>query len=279
MSEDLRAPGKDGCMSEDLLQELSPEGVLRLTLNRPATLNSLGGSMIPDLIGALYEANEDRRVRCIVLTGAGRGFCSGADVSFGGPNSNPAERPVNFEIERRVGQAGAVVLAMAESRVPIIGAINGPAAGAGFGLALCCDVRIASDRARMGTIFIKRGLSSDYGVGYWLPLLVGPARAFELLYSGDLLDAQALLSLGLVNRVVPHDTLLDEAMAYAGMIAAGPADAYTSIRHNVIAGSGVDLVAFLEQEWQAQTRALVSEDAREGFAAFREKRAPRFRAQ
>ena len=261
----------------DLIRELGNGGVLTLTLNRPETLNSLGGTMTHDLIDSFRGAKGDSKVRAIVLTGAGRGFCSGANTSTGGPNRPPGERPVVAGIDPKIGEAGELVTAMAESTAPIIGAINGAAAGAGFGLALCCDVRIASNQARMGSVFIKRGLATDFGAGYWLPLLVGPAKAYELLYSGDLLDAQSLLALGLVNRVVPHESLMDETMAYARMIADGPAQAYAYSRRNVIRAFKTDMRAFLEQEWASQSELLVSHDAREGFAAFREKRAPRFR--
>jgi 2-(1,2-epoxy-1,2-dihydrophenyl)acetyl-CoA isomerase len=260
----------------DLLKDLTDEGILTLTLNRPATLNSLGGTMVPDLIDALHAAVDDRRVRVIVITGSGRGFCSGADVQYGGPNSAPRERPVRSELEARVGQAGALVLAIVESRVPVIAAVNGAAVGAGLGLALSCDIRIASDQARMGTIFIKRGLATDYGVAFWLPRLVGPAKAFELLYSGEVLAAPQLLELGLVNRVVAHEELLPETLSYARMIAEGPAAAYTYTRQNALRAVTEGLVPFLEQEWRHQAELLVSDDAREGFAAFREKRAPRF---
>jgi 2-(1,2-epoxy-1,2-dihydrophenyl)acetyl-CoA isomerase len=264
-------------MSEDLLRELSPEGVLTLTLNRPQTLNSLGGTMVPDLIAALTKANDDRSVRAILITGAGRGFCSGADMSTGGPNRVRADGQIAGEsLEDRIGTTGRLVMAMAESRAPIVGAINGPAVGAGLGIALCCDVRIASEQARMGTIFIKRGLATDYGVGYWLPRLVGPAKAFELLYSGDILSAPELLELGLVNKVVPHEALMEEAMAYARTIADGPLKAYGYTRRVVIESLRGELERFLEQEWNFQSELLASEDAREGFRAFAEKRAPRF---
>jgi 2-(1,2-epoxy-1,2-dihydrophenyl)acetyl-CoA isomerase len=264
-------------MSDDLLRELSDEGVLTLTLNRPQTLNSLGGTMVADLIDALTQSRDDRRVRAIVITGAGRGFCSGADVSTGGPNRVRADGGIAGEQpDDRIGATGRFVTAMLESRVPVIGAINGPAAGAGFGIALCCDVRIASDQARMGTVFIRRGLATDYGVGYWLPRLVGPAKAFELLYSGELLAAEALLQLGLVNKVVPHESLIDETRAYARMIAEGASQAYAYSRANVIDSLRGDLQRFLELEWTRQSELLASEDAREGFRAFAEKRAPRF---
>ncbi len=260
----------------DLIRDVGDDGVLTLTLNRPETLNSLGGTLMHDLIDAFRRSKGDHRVRAIVVTGAGRGFCSGANANTGGPNQPPAERLVVEGIDPQLGESGELVVAMAESEAPVIGAINGPAAGAGFGLALSCDVRIASDQARMGSIVIKRGLATDFGVGYWLPRLVGPARAYELLYAGDLLDAQALLELGLVNRVVPHELLMDEALAYARTIADGPARAYAYTRRSVIAAFHSELRPFLEQEWTLQSELLDAADAREGFAAFREKRPPRF---
>ena len=169
-----------------------------------------------------------------------------------------------------------MIVALAEADVPVIGAINGAAAGAGFGLALSCDVRIASDQARLGPVFIKRGVGPDYGTSFWLPRLVGLSRAMDIMYSGDLMDAQAALALGLVNRVVPHDQLMEETMAYARMIAAGPPIAYTYTRRALMRSLDNDLHRHLEYEWENQSELLATHDAREGFAAFLEGRAPEF---
>ncbi|MCY3656854.1 MAG: enoyl-CoA hydratase-related protein [Chloroflexi bacterium] len=167
-------------------------------------------------------------------------------------------------------------MAFSESDVPVIGAINGVAAGGGFSLALCCDVRFLADRASMGSIFIKRGVASDFGAAYLLPKIVGLGRAHELLYDGDPVSAERCLELGLANRVVPGDELLDEALAYARKIASGPPLAYTAMRRQLQRSTELSMLHYLEYEWTAQLSLFASRDTREGFRAFAERRDPRF---
>jgi len=268
-------------MSEpEILRELTDDGILVLTLNRPDTLNAISGGIASGLLEAVQETKRNDAVRVMVITGAGRGFSSGADLSSGGParpksTGGPVELGRSAMVEK-LGPGG-VVEALADADTPIVGAINGPAAGAGFGLSLCCDIRIASDQARMGTIFIKRGVGPDYGSSYWLPRIVGLPKALELFYSGDLLDAQEALAIGLVNRVVPHDSLMDETMAYARMIASGPPIAYTYTRRALIQSGGNDIHRQMVLEWTQQIEVLNTNDAREGFRAFTEKRDPVFK--
>jgi 2-(1,2-epoxy-1,2-dihydrophenyl)acetyl-CoA isomerase len=158
--------------------------------------------------------------------------------------------------------------------VPIIAAINGPAVGAGFGLAMCCDVRFLGESARIGPIFIKRGLAADYGASYWLPRVVGPARAYEIFYDGDPLPAQRALEVGIAQRVYPDDRLLEETLAYARKIAAGPPLATTYIRRLVARSLDTPLHEFVETEWSWQSNLLRTRDAVEGFRAFVERREP-----
>jgi 2-(1,2-epoxy-1,2-dihydrophenyl)acetyl-CoA isomerase len=259
---------------EDVLTELTSDGVLIVTLNRPEMMNALGGGIPAGIQDAAARANRDDDVRAIVFTGAGRGFCAGADLSGGGPARGGAARGRSRIVDKR-GPA-ATVLALAACNVPLIGAINGAAAGAGFGFSLSMDVRIASTKARMGTIFIRRGIGPDWGTSYWLPRLVGIPKAYELLYSGELLDAEAALAVGLVNRVVPHDKLLEEAVGYASMIASGPSIAYTYTRRAMMQSSLNSLDEQLVLEWTQQTELLATDDAREGFKAFLERRDPVF---
>lgn len=259
----------------DVIRELTDDGVLVLTLNRPAAMNALSAGIGRGLLEAAQETKSNDAIRVMVITGNGREFCAGADLSDGGPAGGGGAPAGRSTVTDKLG-VGTFVMALAEANVPVIGAINGAAVGAGFGLALCCDIRIASEQARMGSVFIKRGVSSDYGVSWWLPRLVGPAKAFELLYSGDIMDAPRLLELGLVNRVVPHESLMAETMAYARMIASGPPLAYTYTRRNVMNSVDTGLRAQLETEWTFQTELLQTEDAREGFRAFAERRAPKF---
>lgn len=261
-----------------LIQTLDADGVLLLTMNRPETMNALNGEISGGIMAAAAESRSNDAIRAIVITGNGRGFCSGADLSDGGPATSSGRVPSRAALTDKLGP-GRFVMALAEASVPIIGAINGAAAGAGFGLALCCDIRIAADTARMGSIFIKRGIATDYGTSHWLPRIVGVARAFELLYSGDLMDAPKLLEIGLVHQVVPAADLLTTAMAYARKIASGPPLAYTYTRRNIMGSLERDLRTNLEDEWTRQTELLRTKDAAEGFVAHREKRPPRFSGQ
>ncbi len=264
-------------MAEDeILRDQTDDGVVVLTLNRPATLNSLNDGIAYGIVAACRDSKQDDSIRCIVITGAGRGFCSGADVTSGGPVRETGTGRGRSAVVNKTGRPGDLIMAMAEADVPIIGAINGAAAGAGFGVALSCDVRIASEQARMGSIFIKRGIASDNAVAFWLPRIVGLPKAYELMYTGDLMNADELLRLGIVNKVVPPESLMDEAMAMAHQIAAGPPLAFTYTRRQIMRAVNADLRSFLEYEWTLQSEVLGSEDAREGFRAFAEKRPAQF---
>lgn len=258
----------------EVLTEVRDDGVMVATLNRPDTLNSLSVSMSDQLLAAIEHASHEDEVRALVLTGAGRGFCSGADASA--LTAGGSGQPSRAQRMDRRGSSARLAAAMAACDVPLIAAVNGPAAGAGFGMALCCDVRFLAESARIGTVFIRRGIAADYGVSYWLPRIVGQARAYELAYSGDLLDARAALEFGLANRVVPDDRLLEETLAYAAKIAAGPPLAYTALRRLLIRQADMPLDQFLEYEWTTQADLLRTEDCREGFRAFIERREPKF---
>jgi 2-(1,2-epoxy-1,2-dihydrophenyl)acetyl-CoA isomerase len=253
------------------------DGVMLATINRPEVMNALSAEATSMLLDAVAEAGERDDVHAFVLTGAGRGFCSGAEVgaAAGGIAGGDAG-PSRYQRMDRKGLSARLAMAFSESEVPIIGAINGPAVGAGFGVALCCDVRLMADTARIGSIFIRRGLAADFAAAYWLPRLVGHARAHEIFYEGDLLPAERCLELGLANRVVPADELLDAALDYGRRIAAGPPMAYTSVRRMLQRATELPMSHFLEYEWTAQLALLASEDGAEGFRAFLEKRAPEF---
>ncbi|MEO2169864.1 MAG: enoyl-CoA hydratase-related protein [bacterium] len=262
-------------MGDALLTELDEAGVLLATLNRPEAMNSLSAELSAGLLQTLDRASRDDDVRALVLTGAGRAFCAGANISgstnptSGGPGSRFGR------MDRRSGSA-ETILAFANCDVPIIGAINGPAAGGGFGLALACDVRFMGESARIGSIFAKRGIGPDYGVSYWLPRIVGVARAFEIIYDANLLDAETALACGLVQRVVPDDELLDAALGFARKIAAGPPMAHTNSRRLLVRAQELPIAEFLELEWSNQRALLRTNDAAEGFASFVEKRGPVF---
>ena len=259
-------------MSDSVLAELQ-DGVLTVTLNEPDTMNALSPGVSEGIMAAVDRATTDDDVKVMVLTGAGRGFCAGATVgSLGG---DQGDAPRSARADRRGGSARTVE-AFTACDVPIIAAINGPAVGAGFGIATCCDMRFMAESARMGSIFIKRGLASDYGAAYWLPRIVGIANAFEIMYDGDLLGAERCLQLGLANRVVADDDLLAETQAYAQKIANGPPLAYTSLRRMLLRSTDMSMQDFTEYEWTNQALLLSTDDLKEGFRAFIEKREPKF---
>ena len=257
------------------------DGVTVATMNRPERMNSLGGTLSKELRAAVDRASHDDDVRVLVLTGAGRAFCAGAEVTSESPErlAGGSGGTMQTRFDRMNLQAGSAdfAQAFAQCDVPIIGAINGAAAGAGFGIALCCDVRIFGESGRLGSIFIHRGVASDYGAAYWLPRIVGVARAFEIFYDGRMIDSARALELGLANRVVPDDELLAEATAYAGQIAAGPPMGYTGIRRLLQDSvDSIDRAVFLDRKWATQTALLRTSDAAEGFRSFIERRDPEF---
>ncbi|MGH7907121.1 MAG: enoyl-CoA hydratase-related protein, partial [Candidatus Binataceae bacterium] len=214
-------------MATDHLLIERRDGVLYLTMNRPEKLNALSEPMVAALKGELEAAASDSEAGAIVLTGAGRGFCSGGDI--GAMRSrNEADGPPPT-IERRAAdlrRSEELALMLHEIPKVTIASVNGAAAGAGFGIALACDLRIASDNARFTTAFARVGFSGDFGGTYTLTQLVGPAKARELYFLGDSLSADEASRLGIVNRVVPSANLSDEVHALARRIAAGPRIAY-----------------------------------------------------
>jgi 2-(1,2-epoxy-1,2-dihydrophenyl)acetyl-CoA isomerase len=196
------------------------ENIATLTMNRPECLNALGDTLRTDLHEAITTASGDPDVRAIILTGAGRGFCSGGDVkAMNEAKQRQASSPM---MDKIAPSRDLTVLAMRDAPKPIIAAINGPAAGAGMNIALGCDIRIASSTARFGETFVKRGLHVDWGGTYFLPRIVGMAKACELIFTGDIIDAEEALALGIVSQVVEPEALMDTARALARKIAAGP---------------------------------------------------------
>ena len=258
---------------EHLLYEVKDQVAL-ITLNREETLNALTPSMRIDLLETLTRSDKDDDVRAIVITGAGRGFCSGGDVTA----MNEA---------RKSGKASAisdkvdplrddVVLAMRNATKPVIAAINGAAAGAGMNIALACDIRIASNKARLGQTFSRRGLHPDWGGTYFLPRLVGMAKAMELIWSGRMIDAQEALELGIVSQLTEPGDLMSTTMDLARSFAAGPPIVIRMSKRAMYRGMECDLKEALEFETYAQNVCSGTADAKEGIAAFVEKRDPVF---
>jgi 2-(1,2-epoxy-1,2-dihydrophenyl)acetyl-CoA isomerase len=247
-------------------------GVLTLTLNQPEKLNALSTQMREGLDVAFRQAESDAAVRAVVLTGAGRGFCSGADVtafqSSEGEHSNPGDG-----LRRLINP---LVMRMRSMEKPVLAAINGVAAGAGLSLALACDLRYAAESARLVVVFSRIGLVPDAGSMYFLPRLLGPAKALELAWLADPIAAREGLDLGMLNQVLPDDEVLSFTQEIAGRLARGPAQAIALIKRGLNQGHELSLEDVLEMEAHYQTLAASHPDFAEGVAAFKEKRAARF---
>jgi 2-(1,2-epoxy-1,2-dihydrophenyl)acetyl-CoA isomerase len=242
-------------------------------LNRPARLNAFSQTMREDLEAALQRMESDPEIRCVILTGVGRAFCTGGDVGVMKEliEQNDVDR---FEALVRIG--ARIVKLIDEMKKPVIAAVNGPAAGAGACLALACDLRLASEHATIGFGFLRVGLHPDWGGSYFLPRLLGPALAAEFLYTGEMIKAERAERLGLFNRVVAHAELDAAARTLAGQIAAGPVATVVDTKRTLRGSFDHSLAEVLEQELQAQLKAFRSADFHEGINSFIEKRAPRF---
>ena len=251
------------------------DGVAVLTLNRPEKLNALSAPMIEAAIAALERCAADPQVGCVVVTGAGRGFCAGGDVSMMGSGGAVAALSLEQQVDRQRAIHRFSGLLYAIPKVTLA-AINGPAAGAGLGIALACDLRVASDAARLTTAFAKVGFSGDFGVTWPLARLLGEAKAKELLFLSESLDAPQALALGLVNRVLPAGGFVEAALVFARQIASGPQVALRYMKENVGFAATESYQQLLDREAFSQRRCAQTADHQEGVAAFMAKRPPRF---
>lgn len=261
---------------DNVVRESREGAALTLTLNRPDRMNAMNGPLCQALLEALERAAVDDAIRCVVITGAGRAFCAGGDIPMM-REARARKQPQELEVMLRASVD--IIVLMRKMPKPIVGAINGPAAGGGANIALGCDIRIASEHAVFGQSFAKIGLFPDYGGTWTLPRLVGTAVATELLMTGDLVNASEALRIGMVNRVVPHTQLADETRAMVERLLAAPPIAMRGIKQALYASQLDDLKRALEFEAQKQMECFYSEDAGEGFDAFIEKRKPNFRGR
>lgn len=255
-------------------------GVVTLTLNRPAARNALTAAMLLDMERILFEIEADDEARVVVLTGAGQAFSSGADL-------NPVSREERRETERVsfpgdqggdiLDRGNRCILRLRQLPKPVLGSINGAAVGAGCSLALATDLRIAADTARLGVVFSRIGLGPDAGASYFLANLVGPAKALELLFLADLIDAKEALRIGLVNHVVSSAELESTTSEWAERLASGPPLAYRAAKASVYEGRNLSLENALDLESRLQRLTARSGDSKEGVKAFLEKRKPEFR--
>lgn len=245
-------------------------GVLTIALNRPEVLNALNRKMTDEIQDALKKAERDNEVRCIVLTGEGRAFSSGEDLK-----SRAADGDADFGSTLRQ-RYNPIVLKMRNIEKPVLGSINGVAAGAGCSLALACDMRIASDKARFIEVFVRVGLVPDSGSSFFLPRLAGLGKALEMAFLGDEVGAEDALRLGLVNHVVPAEDLESATRELALRLAKGPTKAIGLAKRAMNRALNMDLERVLDYEVYAQEAAGASDDHKEGMAAFIEKRPANF---
>ncbi len=259
-----------------VLLEHKHDGIAVLVLNRPDKLNALNSELSTALNEALARIAEDDSIRVVVLTGAGRAFCAGGDL---GAIGRGRERNETAELEPILRSGMQAVLKMRLMPQPLIAAVNGAAAGAGMNIALAADVRIAADTATFGENFSRVGLFPDYGGTYFLPQLVGPSVAAEMFYTGEMIDAQTALRLGIVNRVVPAAQMEGEVKTWAQKIAQGPPIAIRAVKKVLFGNQREELVKALDHEVELQMKCFHSEDCSEGIRAFFEKRPPKFQGK
>lgn len=266
-------------MTNQLIETID-RGVATLTMNRPEARNAMSGEMMDAMQRALPRLAADASVRVVVLTGAGGAFCAGGDVK--GFAAGAAGGGGEFNMEQRVqGLRSGMELSrwLHEMPKPTLAVIPGPAAGAGLSLALACDLRIAVDTAKFTTAFSKIGLSGDYGGSYFLPYLVGAAKARELYFTADIVSAQEALSIGLVNKVIPAVSFEAEAAAYAQRLANLPTVALGYMKKNLNAAQHGSLHDVLDLEAMHMIRTFMTDDHKGAARAFVEKRPPEFKGR
>jgi len=261
--------------------------VLVLRLNRPEQRNGLTGTLLAEYLAALEEARRDDSVRVVVTTGEGDAFSAGADME----DLDSDALGLNALMHEKLGLTGTLsgaekaydrlgvgreTLAIKNFDKPLIAAVNGAAAGGGLALAMLHDIRLASDRATFTTAFVRIGLVAEMGLSYTLPRAIGLEAAMDMMYTGRLVGADEALALRMIRRVLPHDRLIEETLAYADHIAAQAPLAVQFAKRTLARSLDNSLPAQLELEWPYQVAAFDTDDAKEGIAAFRERRPPRF---
>ena len=250
--------------------------VATIRLNRPDRLNAIGGPMRDELLAALGRSSGDRSVRVVILTGEGRGFSAGGDINH---LKELKDRKAEDEFRTILTTGQAINRYMRSMAKPVIAAVNGPCAGAGFSLALGCDIRIASDHATFGPVFARIGLHPDWGGSWLLPRLVGSARACEMIFTGEMFCALEAERTGVVNRVVPHDELMGYVTDLAGKIASNSPAVIKLAKESIYRSLTTTLDEAFIRENEVQSECFHSEDFSEGLAAFLEKRKPKFKGR
>jgi 2-(1,2-epoxy-1,2-dihydrophenyl)acetyl-CoA isomerase len=253
------------------IEAMTRDGVAWITLNRPEKLNAFAGHMRRDLGAALERAGQDGAVRCVVIRGAGRAFCAGADVSY---MAELMRRDDAEEFARLLGAGRRVIHAIRQMTKPVLASVNGAAYGAGMNLALACDLRICSESAAFSQSFVKVGLHPDWGGSYFLPRLVPENIACEMFFLGDAIGARRAYELGIVNRVVPEAELETETRTLAERLRDAPEQAVAAAKTAVYMSDESSLERMLQYETEAQLACFESREARERVRAFLERRRP-----
>ena len=257
--------------------------IATITLNKPERNNSFDFPMMGEIDDCINDVAQDSEIRVVIITGAGKAFCTGGDVSYLGTfieDRAAFSRTTIGDAVRRIGTMPTTVLKVRNMMKPVIAMVNGMAAGGGMGLAMACDMRIASDKARFSTIFIKRGVIPDCAASFNLPRLVGMAKACELVLSGKVIDAQEAERIGLLNKVVPHDELVKATREFATEIAMNPPLAVALAKAALYRGMlAHDMGEQMDYENYTQNVLMGTEDFQEGINSFMEKREPIFRGK
>ncbi len=250
--------------------------VATIRLNRPDRLNAFGGPMRDEILDALENIATDEAIRTVVVTGEGRGFSAGGDIQ---QLKQLRETRDEASFRAILAKGQMITRRMRALPKPVIAAVNGPCAGAGFSFALSCDIRIASDTATFGPSFALIGLHPDWGGSWLIPRLAGPAKACELIFTGSMISAEEAAKAGLVNRVVPHDQLMPAAHELAARISKNPPGVLRLAKESIYRSLNSDLETAFARENEVQTECFYSEDFLEGVTAFMEKRKPQFRGR
>lgn len=263
-------------MTDQLLFELEETGVATITLNRPEKMNAYTEEMFAEWLTVLERCNRDPAVRVVIITGTGRGFTTGGDVSTFGDKANQSPARIKGTLQE---SSQRLPLAIYELQKPVIAAMNGVATGGGLDIALACDIRFAAESARFAETYVRMGLIPGQGGAFFLPRIVGMAKALELLWTADWVDAREAERIGLISRVCPDVELLNTTLEFARRIAAGAPLSVQLIKRVLRQGLDQDLRASLELVAANMPIVRTSEDHKEAVKAFNEKRTPTFKGQ